>query len=98
MVYGSRFVGGESHRVVYYWHYVGNKMLTLLSNMVTNLNLTDMETGYKVFKAEVLKKIRLEEDRFGFEPEITAKIAAKNCRVYEVGILITIGPARKERK
>ncbi len=86
VVYGSRFVGGKSHRVVYFWHYIGNKMLTVLSNMFTDLNLTDMETGYKVFKAEVLKKIRLEEDRFGFEPEITAKIAKNNCRVYEVGI------------
>ncbi len=86
VVYGSRFVGGDSHRVMYFWHYAGNKILTTLSNMFTNLNLTDMETGYKVFKAEVLKKIRLEEDRFGFEPEVTAKIAKNKCRVYEVGI------------
>ncbi len=86
VVYGSRFVGGDSHRVVYFWHYVGNKALTLLSNMFTNLNLTDMETGYKIFKAEVLKNLNLEENRFGFEPEVTAKVAKARCRVYEVGI------------
>jgi len=86
VVYGSRFVGGECHRVVYFWHYVGNRILTLLSNMFTNLNLTDMETGYKVFKADILKGISLEENRFGFEPEVTAKLAKTRCRVYEVGI------------
>lgn len=86
VVYGSRFVGSEAHRVLYFWHMVGNRFLTLLSNMTTNLNLTDMETCYKVFRAEVLKDIRLKCDRFGFEPEITAKVARKKCRVYEVGI------------
>jgi len=84
-VFGSRFLGGP-HRVLYYWHSVGNKMLTTLSNMLTNLNLTDMETCYKVFRAEVLKGIDIKSDRFGFEPEITAKIAKKNWRVYEVPI------------
>ena len=86
VVYGSRFTGAEHKRVLYFWHMIGNKFLTILSNMFTNLNLTDMEVGYKVFKSEVLKNVRLEEDRFGFEPEITAKIAKKNLRVYEVGI------------
>jgi len=86
VVYGSRFVGGESHRVVYFWHYMGNRFLTFLSNCLTNLNLTDMETCYKVFRREVLKDITIEENRFGFEPEITAKVAAGRWRVYEVGI------------
>jgi glycosyltransferase involved in cell wall biosynthesis len=86
VVYGSRFVGGESHRVLYFWHSLGNKFLTMLSNMLTNLNLTDMEVCYKVFRREVLQNIQLEEDRFGFEPEITAKVAKLRCRVYEVGI------------
>ena len=86
VVYGSRFVGGESHRVLYFWHMMGNKFLTLLSNMMTNLNLTDMETCYKVFRREVLERIAIEEDRFGFEPEITAKIAKLNVRIYETGI------------
>jgi glycosyltransferase involved in cell wall biosynthesis len=87
VVFGSRFMGAEAHRVVYFWHMVGNRFLTLLSNMCTNLNLTDMETCYKVFRREVLQKITIEENRFGFEPEITAKVAAlKDCRVYEVGI------------
>ena len=86
VVYGSRFIGGESHRVLYYWHSLGNRALTTLSNMLTNLNLTDMEVGYKAFRREVLEKIELEEDRFGFEPEITAKIAKLGCRIYEVGI------------
>jgi len=86
VVYGSRFSGGESHRVLYYWHSVGNKFLTVLSNMMTNLNLTDMETCYKVFKREVIQSIELEEPRFGFEPEITAKIARRDLRVFEVGI------------
>lgn len=86
VVYGSRFVGGEMHRVLFFWHMVGNKFLTLLSNMFTNLNLTDMETCYKVFKSEIVKAINIEEDRFGFEPEITAKIAKMNVRIYEVGI------------
>ncbi len=86
VVYGSRFIGGESHRVLYYWHSLGNRALTTLSNMLTNLNLTDMEVGYKAFRREVLEKIELEEDRFGFEPEITAKIAKLGCRIYEVGV------------
>ncbi|NKQ35040.1 MAG: glycosyltransferase family 2 protein [Chloroflexi bacterium] len=86
VVYGSRFVGGESHRVLYFWHSLGNRFLTLMSNMFTNLNLTDMEVCYKVFKRQVLDGIELKEDRFGFEPEFTAKIAKKNCVIYEVGI------------
>ena len=86
VVYGSRFAGGESHRVLYFWHSMGNRFLTLLSNMFTNLNLTDMETGYKLFKREVIQDIQIEEDRFGFEPEITAKVAKKGWRIYEVGI------------
>lgn len=86
VVYGSRFVGGDEHRVLYFWHYVGNRFLTLLSNMCTNLNLTDMETCYKVFRAEVLKNIRLRSNRFGIEPEVTAKVARGRWRVYEVGI------------
>jgi hypothetical protein len=86
VVYGSRFAGGESHRVLYFWHSVGNKFLTLLSNMLTNINLTDMETCYTAFRREVIQSIQIEEDRFGFEPEITAKVAARKCRIYEVGI------------
>jgi glycosyltransferase involved in cell wall biosynthesis len=86
VVYGSRFTGGESHRVLYFWHSVGNKLLTLLSNMFTDLNLTDMEVCYKVFKRTILNQIKLEEERFGFEPEFTAKIARLKCVVYEVGI------------
>jgi glycosyltransferase involved in cell wall biosynthesis len=85
VVYGSRFLGGP-HRVFYFWHYLGNSLVTLLSNMFTNLNLTDMETGYKVFKRGVLDGITIESDRFGFEPEITAKIAKKRVRIYEVPI------------
>jgi glycosyltransferase involved in cell wall biosynthesis len=86
VVFGSRFMGGRPHRVLYFWHRVGNGLLTLLSNMFTNLNLTDMETGYKVFRRELIQTINIEEDRFGFEPEITAKIAKRPCRIYEVGI------------
>jgi glycosyltransferase involved in cell wall biosynthesis len=86
VVYGSRFVGSEEKRVLFFWHSIGNKILTLLSNMFTNLNLTDMETCYKVFRREILEKIRIEENRFGFEPEITAKVARQKCRIYEVGI------------
>ena len=86
VVYGSRFAGGESHRVLYFWHSVANKSLTLLSNMFTDLNLTDMETCYKVFRREIIQSVKLTEDRFGFEPEVTARIAALGCRVYEVGI------------
>jgi glycosyltransferase involved in cell wall biosynthesis len=86
VVYGSRFVGAGPHRVLYFWHSVGNRLLTLISNMITNLNMTDMETCYKVFRREVIQAIPLEEDRFGFEPEITVKIAKRQLRVYEVGI------------
>jgi glycosyltransferase involved in cell wall biosynthesis len=86
VVYGSRFMGGRPHRVLYFWHSVGNKILTLLSNAVTDLNLSDMETCYKVFRREVIQSIAIEEDRFGFEPEITVKIAKRHLRVYEVGI------------
>jgi len=86
VVFGSRFTGGDSHRVIYFWHSVVNKGLTLLSNMLTDLNLTDMEVCYKVFRREILQQITIEEDRFGFEPEITAKVARLKCRIYEVGI------------
>lgn len=86
VVFGSRFLGGKPHRVLYFWHRVGNGFLTLLSNMFTNLNLTDMETCYKAFRREIIQSIEIEENRFGFEPEITAKIARTRCRVYEVGI------------
>jgi glycosyltransferase involved in cell wall biosynthesis len=86
VVFGSRFVSSAPHRVLYYWHSVGNRFLTTLSNMFTNLNLTDMETCYKVFRREVIQSLHLEEDRFGFEPEVTAKVARAGCRVYEVGI------------
>ena len=86
VVYGSRFAGGESKRVLYYWHFVGNRFLTTLSNMFTNINLTDMETCYKVFRGEVIRSIRIEEDRFGFEPEVTSKVARMGCRIFEVGI------------
>ena len=86
VVYGTRFYGGGPHRVLFFWHYLGNQILTLVSNVLTNLNLTDMEVGYKVFKSEVLKNINLKSDRFGFEPEISMKVAKKKCRVYEVPI------------
>tara|TARA_Y100000816_G_C26023192_1_gene535339 strand:+ start:306 stop:992 length:687 start_codon:yes stop_codon:yes gene_type:complete len=86
VVYGSRFIGSEEKRVLYFWHTVGNKVLTFLSNMFTNLNLTDMEVCYKVFKSDVIKDIKLYENRFGFEPEITAKIAKKNLKIFEVGV------------
>jgi len=86
VVYGSRLIGGRPHRVLYFWHYMGNKVVTTLSNMFTNLNLSDMEVGYKVFKAEVLKDIVIKCDRFGVEPELTAKIAKQRCRIYEVPI------------
>ncbi|CAN5460434.1 glycosyltransferase family 2 protein [soil metagenome] len=86
VVYGSRFASGRPHRVLYFWHSVGNKALTLLSNMFTDLNLTDMETCYKAFRREVIQAIESEEDRFGFEPEVTAKVASGDLRVYEVGI------------
>lgn len=86
VVFGSRFMGGRPHRVHYFWHMIGNTFLTLLSNMFTNINLTDMETCYKMFKREVIQGFDIQENRFGFEPEITAKIAASGCRIYEVGI------------
>lgn len=86
VVYGSRFTGSEEKRILYFWHTVGNKFLTMLSNMFTNLNLSDMEVGYKVFKSDVLKNIKLEENRFGFEPEITAKISKMDLKIYEIGI------------
>ncbi len=86
VVYGSRFMGSEPRRTVYFWHMVGNKFLTMLSNIFTNINLTDMETCYKAFKREIIQSIELKEDSFGFEPEITAKIAKVKCRIYEVGI------------
>ncbi len=86
VVFGSRFAGSEEKRVPFYWHSVGNRILTTLSNMLTNLDLTDVETGYKAFRRDVLDRIRIEEDRFGFEPEITAKVAKLRCRIYEVGI------------
>lgn len=86
VVYGSRFMGGEPHRVLYYWHRMGNRLLTTISNMFTNLCITDMETCYKVFRADIIKGIELQEDRFGIEPEITAKVARLDARIYEVGI------------
>ena len=86
VVFGSRFIGTNEKRVLYFWHSVGNKFLTLLSNMFSNLNLTDMEVGYKVFRSSIIKQIRLKENRFGFEPEVTAKIAKLKVRIYEVGI------------
>jgi glycosyltransferase involved in cell wall biosynthesis len=86
VVFGSRFMGGHPHRVLYFWHSVGNAVLTLLSNMFTNLNLTDMETCYKVFRRGIIQSIEIEENRFGFEPEVTAKVAKLGCRIFEVGI------------
>lgn len=86
VVFGSRFMGGQPHRVVYFWHMVGNKILTTISNMLTNINLTDMETCYKAFRRDILQSIEIREDRFGFEPEITIKVAKKRVRIYEVGI------------
>ena len=86
VVYGSRFVGGDEKRVLFFWHTVANKILTLISNIFSNLNLTDMECGYKCFRSEVLKKITLNQNRFGFEPEITAKISKMNIRIFEVGV------------
>ena len=86
VVFGSRFIGGDEKRVLYFWHYIGNKLLTFLSNILSNLNLSDMECGYKVFKSNIIKNINLKENRFGFEPEITAKISKKNIRLFEVGV------------
>jgi glycosyltransferase involved in cell wall biosynthesis len=86
VVLSSRFLAGQAHRVLYFWHSMGNRALTLLSNVFTNLNLTDMESGYKVFTRDVIKRVTIQENRFGFEPEIVAKVARLNCRVYEVGV------------
>jgi len=86
VVFGSRFLGAGAHRVVYYWHQMGNSFLTTLSNMFTNINLTDMETCYKLFRRDIIRQVAIEENRFGFEPEITAKVARLHCRIYEVGI------------
>ncbi|MFQ5851063.1 MAG: glycosyltransferase family 2 protein [Candidatus Binatia bacterium] len=86
VVYGTRFYGGGPHRVLFFWHYLGNQILTLLSNILTNLNLSDMEVGYKAFRSEVLKSIHIKSNRFGFEPEITVKIARRGCRIYEVPV------------
>jgi glycosyltransferase involved in cell wall biosynthesis len=97
VVYGSRFAGGDLHRVVFFWHMVGNKLLTFLSNMLTNLNLTDMETCYKAFSRSVLQRLTVEENRFGFEPEFTAKVAKMDLRIYEVGISYS-GRSYKEGK
>ncbi len=97
VVYGSRFLGGRPHRVLYFWHFVGNSFLTLISNCLTNINLTDMETCYKVFRREVIQSIPIEENRFGFEPEITVKVAKRRLRIYEVGISYS-GRTYKEGK
>lgn len=97
VVYGSRFVGSEPHRVHYFWHFMGNSFLTLLSNMFTNLNLTDMETCYKAFRRDILQNLEIRENRFGFEPEFTAKVARLRCRIYEVGISYS-GRSYKEGK
>lgn len=86
VVFGSRFIGGDAHRVLYFWHALGNRFLTLFSNALTNLNLTDMECCYKVFRREIIKQIQVEENRFGFEPEVTAKVARLGCRIFEVGV------------
>ena len=98
VVYGSRFLGSDPRRVLRFWHSLGNKFLTLLSNMFTNLDLTDMETCYKAFRREIIQSINIQEDRFGFEPEITAKIARRNCRIYEVAISYSGRTAREGKK
>jgi glycosyltransferase involved in cell wall biosynthesis len=97
VVYGSRFLGGRPHRVLYFWHFVGNSFLTLLSNCLTNINLSDMETCYKVFRREIIQAIPIEENRFGFEPEITVKVAKRRLRIYEIGISYS-GRTYKEGK
>jgi glycosyltransferase involved in cell wall biosynthesis len=97
-VLGLRFIGGRPHRVLVFWHMVGNKFLTLLSNMFTNLNLTDVETGYKAFKAPLIKSIRIEEEGFGVEPEIIAKLARTGCRIYEVGSPTADAPTRRAKR
>jgi len=98
VVYGSRFLSSRSHRVLYFWHSVGNWILTLLSNALTNINLSDMETCYKVFRRDIIQSIPLEEKRFGFEPEITVKIAKRKLRIYEVGISYWAVPMKRARK
>ena len=98
VVFGSRFLGGRPHRVVYFWHMVGNRFLTLLSNMFTNLNLSDMETCYKVFRRELLRDITIEENRFGFEPEITAKVAKAGCRVFGLAFRIMAERTNKGKR
>jgi len=99
VVYGSRFMGGKPHRILFFWHTIGNKFLTFASNMFTNLNLTDMETSYKIFRTEIIQSLNLKEKRFGFEPEITAKISRiPKIRIYEVGYRIMAGLTKKERK
>ena len=98
VVFGSRFMGSSPHRILYFWHRVGNGLLTLFSNMLTNLNLTDMETGYKAFRREIIQGIHLEEDRFGFEPEVTAKLAKTECRIYEVAFRITDALTKRARR
>ena len=97
VVYGSRFMGAAPHRVLYFWHRVGNGFLTLLSNILTDINLTDMETCYKVFRTSIIKQINFKEKGFGFEPEVTAKIARLNCRIYEVGISYLVELMKKEK-
>lgn len=97
-VFGSRFMGGRPHRVLFFWHMIGNRFLTLLSNIFTNLNLTDIEAGYKAFKASVIKSIQIEEDRFAVDPEIVAKLARTGCRIYEVGISYSGRTTRKAKK
>jgi glycosyltransferase involved in cell wall biosynthesis len=98
VVYGSRFLGGGPHRVLYFWHSVGNWILTLISNALTNMNMTDVETCYEVFRREIIQSIPLEEDRFGFEPEVTVKIAKRRLRVYEVGISYSGRTLRRGKK
>ena len=98
VVYGSRFLGGHAHRVLYFWHSFGNWLLTLFSNILTNVNLSDMETCYKMFRSDAIQSIAIEEDRFGFEPEITVKIAKRRLRIYEVGISYWGRPTRKARR
>ena len=98
VVYGPRFSGGDARRILYFWHTLGNRALTLASNMATNLNLTDMETCYKAFRREIMQPIDIEEDRFGFEPEITAKVAARRRRIYEVGISYSAAPTRTAKR
>jgi glycosyltransferase involved in cell wall biosynthesis len=98
VVLSSRFLAGDEHRVLYFWHSIANRGLTLLSNVFTNLNLTDMESGYKTFTRQVLEQIKIEENRFGFEPEVVAKVARLRCRVFEVGISTRVGPTMKARK